>query len=188
MVTYDDICKTKLLEILTERSIVTGNFQLASGGTSNYYIDCRKTSMCSVGAFVIGELIFHRTCDRSIASIGGMAVGAVPITVATLLAYNDRRMDINGFWVRVEPKTHGRKLDIEGNVYPGQRVAIVEDVMTKGNSALKAADALVKHGCEVVTIIALVDRLQGARELLKEKLPAVDYQSVFTIRDFDIEP
>ncbi len=91
-----------------------------------------------------------------------------------------------GFWVRAKPKDHGTQKLVEGNLKPGSRVAVVDDVFTKGNSAAKAVEEVRKNGCEVVAVLSLVDRLQGAADLFR-KLGVVNYQPVFTIRDFGVE-
>jgi orotate phosphoribosyltransferase len=176
----------QLLALLTERSFKRGTFKLASGDTSNYYIDGRMTAVHSEGAYLIGEVLYERTRDLNIDAIGGLAVGAVPLTTAAVMSYQRHGQTMEGFWVRDAAKQHGTQKIIEGNLRPGSRVAIVDDVFTKGASALKAAEAVKELGCEVVLVLALVDRLQGARALFQDK-GIGNYRSVFTIRDFGID-
>jgi orotate phosphoribosyltransferase len=179
--------ETKLLKLFHERSFRSGGpFKLASGEVSDYYIDGRMTAVFSAGAHLIGEVLYERTRDLKIDAIGGMAVGAVPLATAAVICYHAHRRPMEGFWVREKTKEHGTQKLIEGNLKPGMRVAIVEDVSTKGTSALKAVEAVKEAGCEIAIVLAIVDRLHGAVQLFREKGIA-NYQSVFTIRDFGVE-
>jgi orotate phosphoribosyltransferase len=176
----------QLLQLLKERSFKRGTFQLASGDKSDYYIDGRTTAVYSEAAHLIGNILYERTKDLDIDAIGGLEVGAVPLTTAAVIGYHLHGKKMEGFWVRDKEKTHGTRKLIEGNLKPGARVAIVDDVFTKGSSALKAAKAVKEVGCEVVLVLALVDRLKGAEELFQAEGIA-NYQAVFTIRDFGVE-
>ncbi len=176
----------QLLELLKDRSFQRGRFRLASGGVSDYYIDGKMTEVFSEAVPLIGEVIYARTKKLSIDAIGGLEVGAVPLTTAAVFAYNLHGKKMEGFWVRSEVKAHGTKKLIEGNLARGSRVVIVDDVFTKGSSAAKAIEAVRDFDCEVVAVLALVDRLQGAEELFKG-MGIKDYQPVFTIRDFGVE-
>jgi orotate phosphoribosyltransferase len=175
----------RLLALFTERSFKTGTFTLASGATSTYYIDGRMTAVCSEGAYLIGEVVYERTRDLAFDAIGGLAVGAVPPTTAAVVSYRHHGRPVEGFWVRAEAKGHGTKKLVEGGLKPGSRVVVLDDVITKGESALKAVEAVREMGCEVVLVLALVDRLAGAADLFRRHGVA-DYQSVFTIRDFGV--
>lgn len=177
--------EAQLLEILRDRSFRRGTFRLASGDVSDYYIDGRMTVVFSAGAALIGEVLYERTKDHRIDAIGGLAVGAVPLATAAAIAYHRHGRPLEGFWVRDRTKDHGTQKLIEGGLKPGMRVAVVDDVFTKGQSALKAAEAVKELGCEVVLVLALVDRLAGARELFREH-GIDDYQAVFTIRDLGV--
>jgi orotate phosphoribosyltransferase len=178
--------EARLLQLLAERSFRRGTFELASGGTSDYYIDGRMTEVFSGAIPLIGEVLFERTRDLGINAIGGPEVGAVPLTTATVFAYALHGRSMEGFWVRNAVKGHGTQKLIEGNLTRGDRVAIVDDVFTKGNSAARAVEVVRELGCAVVTVIALVDRLQGAARLFRD-LGVDNYQAVFTIRDFGVE-
>lgn len=177
--------ETQLLQLLTDRSFKRGTFRLASGDTSDYYIDGRTSAVFSEGAFLIGEVLYERTKDLHIDAIGGLEVGAVPLTSAAVISYHLHGQKMEGFWVRDEVKTHGTRKLIEGNLKPKSRVAIVDDVFTKGTSALKAVKAVRNLECEVVLVLAIVDRLQGAEQLFSAE-GIGNYQSVFTIRDFGV--
>lgn len=178
--------ETQLLELLKDRSFKRGTFRLASGGTSDYYIDGKMTEVYSEAAPLIGQILYERTKDLRIDAIGGLEVGAVPLTTAAVISYHLHGARMEGFWVRDKAKTHGTRKLIEGNLKRASRVVIVEDVITKGSSAVKAIQEVKSLECEVVLVLALVDRLEGARERLQAE-GIVDYQSVFSIRDFGVE-
>src|SRR4051794_40002395 len=118
----------RFLELLKERSFRRGQFRLASGETSDYFIDGKMTEVCSEGAYLIGEILYEWTKDADIDAIGGLQVGAVPLTTAAVISYHRRGRPMEGFWVREEIKSHGTQKRIEGKLQPGQRVAIVDDV------------------------------------------------------------
>ena len=175
-----------LLRLLKDRSFQqSGQFQLASGAQSSYYIDGKMTEVCSEGAYLIGQVLYERTRDLTFDAIGGLEVGAVPLTTAAVLVYHANGRAMEGFWVRDAVKAHGTRKLVEGNLKPNGRVVIVDDVITRGGSALKAVKAVRELGCEVVLVLALVDRLQGAAELFESESVG-NYQSVFTIEDFGV--
>jgi orotate phosphoribosyltransferase len=177
--------ESALLKLLKERSFQRGTFKLASGKTSDYYIDGRTTAVFSAGAHLIGQVIYEHTRDLAIDAIGGLAVGAVPLTTAAVIAYHGHGRNIEGFWVRDAAKDHGTKKLIEGNLRQGARVLIVDDVITSGGSALKAVKEVRRLECEVVLVLALVDRLQGAARCFQTE--GIPFRPVFTIRDFGVE-
>jgi orotate phosphoribosyltransferase len=176
--------ESQLLSLLMQRSFKRGSFRLASGDTSDYYIDGRMTEVYSAAAPLIGEALYERTRDLGIQAIGGLAAGAIPLTA--VISYDRHGQTMEGFWVRDKTKEHGTRKLVEGNLQPGARVAIVDDVITKGGSSVKAVHAVRELGCEVVLVLALVDRLQGAHELFRAE-GIMNYQAVFTIRDFGVE-
>lgn len=177
--------KQRLLELFKERSFQRGHFRLASGGTSDYFIDGKMTEVYSEGAYLIGEVLYEMTSDLGIDAIGGLQVGAIPLVTAVAMTYHRHGRRMEGFWVRGEIKSHGTQKLVEGGLKPGARVVIVDDVCTKGGSALKAIEAVRDMKCEVVAVLALVDRLQGAEALFKEN-GIKNYQAAFTIRDFGV--
>ncbi len=176
----------RLLELLKTRSFQRGLFRLASGGTSDYYIDGKMTTVYSEGAYLIGEVLYERTKDLDIDAIGGLEVGAVPLTTAAVISYQRCGRPMEGFWVREKVKGHGTQKQVEGRLRKGDRVVIVDDVFTKGESALKAVEAVRELGCEVILVLALVDRLAGAEKLLQQNR-IENYRAVFTIRDFGVD-
>jgi orotate phosphoribosyltransferase len=179
--------ETRLFQLLQERSFQRGTFRLASGAVSDYYIDGRMSAVFSEAAYLIGEVLYERTKELNVDGIGGLEVGAVPLTAAAVIAYHLHGRKLEGFWVRSKVKTHGTQKLIEGNLKPGSRVVVLEDVVTSGSSALEAIGAVKAQGCEVVLVLALVDRLQGAREHFRTA-GIENYQSIYTIRDFGVEP
>lgn len=177
--------RSLILDLLKERSFRRGDFTLASGAKSSYYLDARKTVMCSVAQSSIGRLLREEIVkvDITVNAIGGMAVGAVPLVMAAL---NGPWGTIEGFWVRKEAKDHGTKNVIEGQLVAGMHAVLVEDVTTTGASVLAAYKAVLAHGCKVVGVVSLIDRLQGAAEAFAAE--GVPFRSVYTIRDFGVEP
>jgi orotate phosphoribosyltransferase len=175
----------QLLQLLKERALRFGTFQLSSGSTSNYYIDGKMVEVFSRSTRVIGEVLYERTKDLVLDAIGGLEVGAVPLTAAVVFAYDLHGREMEGFWVRDAVKLHGTQKLVEGNLRPGARVALLDDVITRGGSTVKAFEAVQKLGCEVVAVIALVDRLAGAADLFRER-GIVNFQPVFTIRDLGV--
>lgn len=176
----------ELLSILQERSFRTGSFRLASGDASSYYIDGKMTEVFGPAAYLIGQVLFERTKDLQFDAIGGLEVGAVPLTTAAVICYHLNGKPMEGFWVRDQAKVHGTKKMVEGNLPPGSRVVVVDDVVTRGTSTIKAVTEVQKQGCRVVCVVALVDRLQGAAELFRRH-GIEEYRPVFTIRQFGVE-
>lgn len=180
----------RLLELLTARSFKRAapgeQFTLASGEKSDYFIDGKMTAVSSEGATLIGEVLYERTKGLRVDAIGGLQVGAVPLVTSAVISYGRHGQPIEGFWVREDVKTHGTRKQVEGGLKPGMRVVVVDDVFTKGGSTLKAAQAARDFGCEVVQVLALVDRLRGARALFRDN-GIHNYARVFTIRQFGID-
>ncbi len=139
-------------------------FKLASGRMSNYYIDCRKTTHSCAGKHIIGSLILDLIADTDVQAVGGLTMGADPIACAVSHAAYGRGLDIASFSIRKEPKGHGLQQQVEGDVKAGDRVYILEDVVTTGGSTIKAIEAARREGLEVLGVVALVDREEGGRE------------------------
>lgn len=177
--------ETQLLALLKERSFKTGTFKLASGAESSYYIDGRTSAVNSKGAFLIGRALYEKLKNLNFDALGGLEVGAVPLTAAVVMHYHLNQRAMEGFWVRDKAKAHGMRKLIEGAALtPGARVIILDDVLTTGGSALKAVEAVQDVGCKVVKVVALVDRLQGARQLFEEN--GIEFDPIFTIEDFGV--
>jgi orotate phosphoribosyltransferase len=162
---------TRLEELLLARSVRRGNFVLASGERSSYYIDCRLTTMSAEGLVLVGweGLVAIRAGGWEPTAIGGLTLGADPVAYAVAVASFTAGPPIDAFTVRKEPKQHGTRRLIEGNLAPGARAVVVEDVITSGGSALKAIDAVEQADGQVIGVLALVDRQQGGREAIETR-------------------
>lgn len=180
----------KLRELLLEKSVRTGEFTLASGKTSDLYIDCRVTAMDSFGAALVGDVGWAAVREKikaeglAIDCIGGMTMGADPISLAVGMASAAQTPDeaIQVFTVRKEPKGHGRGKRIEGNFKEGDNVVVVDDVITTGGSTLKAIDAIEAEGGKVHFTLVLVDREEGGRQAIEERgIPVVALYSRSTL-------
>ena len=165
---------SRLAAVLAERSAKRGDFVLASGRRSSLYVDCRITTMSPDGQLLIGRagLAALEASGWAVDAVGGLTLGADPIAYAMAHASamaaeaHGTRM-LRAFTVRKEAKQHGTGKLIEGPFRSGDRVAVVEDVITTGGSALKAVEAVRRAGGEVSGVLALVDREEGGREALE---------------------
>ena len=181
----NEALRRRLLELFKSRAVLFGRFTLASGKESSYYINSKRALLHSETAALLGEALWHLTRDLDIQGVGGPEVGAIPMATAAALRYHREERTLEGFFVRKQPKGHGSQERIEGVLPPGARVAVFDDVLTTGNSALQAITEVERAGAQVVAVVCIVDRLEGARELLA---PRYTYRPIFTIRDFGIEP
>ena len=177
--------RARLLELFRARAVQLGRFTLASGKESTYYINSKKALFNSEVAALVGSALFELTRDLDIAAIGGPEVGAIPLATAAVLCYDREGKPLEGFFVRKQPKGHGSQDRIEGNLPAGGRVAVVDDVLTTGGSVEQAIGEVERAGAQVVAVLCIVDRLEGARERFE---PRYIYRPIFTIRDFGIEP
>ena len=162
--------RARLVALLLRRSLRFGDFVLASGARSRFYIDVRKTSLDPEGASLIGRLLWAtyeaELAGGSIDAIGGLTLGADPIVVAGALEAFARGVRLDAFLVRKAAKEHGAGNRIEGNLAAGARALVVEDVCTSGESALIAVRAAREAGAEVTRAFCVVDRAAGGREAL----------------------
>ncbi len=162
--------RERLRDLLARRSFRVGTFRLSSGGTSDYYVDCRTTTMHAEGQVLVGRVGWSALdgADLRPDLVGGLTMGADPVSHA-LAAESWRRGDpVHAFSVRKRSKEHGTGRRIEGCFEEGRRVVVTEDVVTTGGSALDAADEVEAAGGEVLAVLALVDREEGGRERLEE--------------------
>lgn len=167
----------ELKSLLLEKSVRTGEFTLASGKKSDLYIDCRVTTLDPFGANLVGEIGWAAVRDKirseglAIDAIGGMTMGADPVSLAVGMTsarlHPDEALPV--FTVRKEPKGHGRGKQIEGNFKAGDRVIVVDDVITTGGSTLKAIDAIEREGGKVLFALVLVDREEGGRTAIEQR-------------------
>src|SRR5262245_62100658 len=175
--------RARLLELFKSRAVKFGDFTLASGQKSSFYINSKDVLFHSEASWLLGELIWQATQDLDIQAVGGLEVGAIPMATATVMRYHDHGRALEGFFVRKQAKEHGSKSQVEGTLKRGDRVAILDDVLTTGESALRAVKAVEEAGGVVKRVVCIVDRLQGACE----KLAAYDFRPLFTLRDLGIQ-
>ena len=179
------IAREKLLNMLKEKAFFQNKepvFTLSSGKQSPYYIDCKNVTYNASAMELVGTLFYQAVCKLPICAIGGLTLGADPIAYATAFLSNRMDKPLNAFVVRKESKTHGIKKWIEGGVKAGDRVAIVEDVLTTGKSTIKAIKRSQSDGLHVIKVIALVDREEGGKENIEKE--GLEVESIFTLRDF----
>jgi orotate phosphoribosyltransferase len=165
-----------LKDLLTARSVRRGDFVLASGQHSSFYIDARLTTMSGEGLALIGALGLERLAARHWAprAVGGLTLGADPVAYALAAAARSRGLPLDAFTVRKQAKTHGTEKRIEGCFVAGAPVVIVEDVITTGGSAHEAIVAVEREGGQVLGVLAVVDREEGGRGLLERAGYAVE--------------
>jgi len=157
-----------LIDIIRELSYEEREVTLASGRKSNFYFDGKQTTLHAQGGLLVGKAFWHevKQFDGPIHGVGGLTMGADPIATAASIAAALEGQHIHAFIIRKEPKGHGTGQWLEGrkNLPPGSRVVIVEDVTTTGGSSMKAVDRAREEGLEIVGIVTLVDREEGARD------------------------
>ena len=178
--------RDELFALIRARSFGRGKIKLASGRESDFYFDLRPTTLHPAGATCIGELIVDALAGLKVDFVGGLEMGAVPIATAVAVASHGRGGDIGAFFVRKKPKDHGARKLVEGlpkgETLKGRNVVVVEDVTTTGGSAIQAVQALREEGANVVLVLTVVDRLEGASEnFAAEKLP---FRALFTADEF----
>ena len=181
--------RNRLLEILRAKSVFYGDFTLASGAKSTYYIDCRLTTLDAEAAALVGQVMYSLIAKRArelgvtVTGVGGLTMGADPIALATgMHSFRENpSVPLQPFVVRKAPKSHGQTKLIEGNFKSGDKVVVIDDVVTKGDSTIAAIEAVRREGGDVAFAAVLVDRQQGGRE----KIEALGYTviSAFTKDD-----
>jgi len=175
--------RIRLRSLLVDRSLALGDFTLASGIRSSYYIDVRLTTMCAEGQFLIGQVGLSTVREHfpGVGWVGGMTLGADPIAYAIAHRSWIEQTPIEAFTVRKEAKAHGMGRRVEGGLPPSLPVVVVEDALTSGKSALDAIAALEEHGARIAGVLTVVDRESGGRERLAERgYPLI---SLFTARE-----
>ena len=175
--------RDRLASILREESIRRGHFVLASGRTSDYYLDCRRTTLHPEGAYLVGTMIFAAIEQRGWrpSGVGGLTLGADPVATAVAIVSHLEGRPIPAFLVRKQAKGHGTGQRIEGAPPKGSPVVIVEDVITSGGSALQAHEACVEAGLETLGVIAIVDREEGGTEAIEAR--GLQVSRLFTARE-----
>ena len=157
----------RLIDELREHALVIGEVTLTSGAKAQYYVDAKRAILRPAGFAALAELVASYARQWEATAVGGLTLGADPIACAISYASALAGAPVRAFTVRKEPKSHGTGQLIEGPFRAGDRVAVVEDVITTGASALRAAEAVRGAGGQVVGVLALVDREEGGRETLE---------------------
>ena len=170
--------KNRLIEIILEKSFQYAEepiFKLVSGGVSNFYFNCKPTMLDPEGKELIGRLVFAKIRDLDISGIGGLELGSVPISGAVSLISQLEGKPIKEFIVRKDKKDHGIPARMEGEFAPGEKVVVVDDVITTGGSTIKAIETVKNLGLKVVKVVVLVDREEmNGRQNIQKHCPEVE--------------
>ena len=182
-----DTDRQRLITLIKERSFQSGDtIKLASGRSSNFYFNMKPTMLHAEGAYLIGKLIIDELAGRNVDFAGGLEMGAVPIAASVAAVSHAQGTPIQAFFVRKQAKEHGTQSLVEGlskdETMADKNVVVLEDVTTTGGSALKAADNLKREGANIVCVITIVDRQEGAGEAFKNA--GYDFRPLLTIEDF----
>ena len=171
--------RDRLRQMLLDRSMRFGEFVLSSGATSNYYIDVRKTSLHPDGLRMISKMFYEVLKSDNITAVGGLTLGADPLVAGLMLLSAELGKPLEGFLVRRTTKDHGLRGQVEGNLAGHKRVAILDDVITSGESSLIAAEAAESYKAEIVRVVAVVDRGQGAGQIFQQR--GLPFTALFSI-------
>jgi orotate phosphoribosyltransferase len=167
---FGTVVKDRLIELIIEKAFKYSKepiFKLVSGRMSNYYFNCKAVTLHPEGMYIIGNLIFDLIEDTDVKGIGGLTLGADPIAYAVAYTSFLKKKPIEAFVVRKTAKSHGTMQWIEGNVNKGDRVVIVDDVITTGKSTIEAINRAKEEGLHIAKVIALIDRQEGGREAVE---------------------
>ena len=182
-ITATPLARRRLRDIIRARSLLTaGSFTLASGRASSMFFDMKPAMLDPEAANLIADAVLDRLDAPELDAVGGLAMGAVPIVSVVCAKSFQRGRPLQGFFVRKEAKDHGTAKLIEGNLAPGARAVVLEDVTTTGGSALRAVEAVRSAGGSVVKVISIVDRLEGAADTFLAH--GLSFEAVFTKDDF----
>lgn len=176
--------RQRLIELVHRDALRFGDFTLASGKTAKYYLDCRKLTLDSEGANVIAAGVLDAIGKDLPDAVGGMAIGADPITAAVITLAWQQGTPLKGFIVRKEAKAHGTGQQVEGPVEPGQRAVMLEDVITTGGSSLLAIEHARAHGLLVDRLITIVDRGEDSASIF-EKV-GVKFEALLHVSDLGV--
>jgi orotate phosphoribosyltransferase len=178
----------RLIEAFQTKALKRGSFVLASGKTASFYLDAKQVVLDAAGAMLVGQAVLARLQELGPLpdAVGGMSIGADPITAAVVTMAGAAGLPLKGFMIRKEPKGHGLGRYVEGPVASGNRVVILEDVVTTGGSSLLAIDRAIEFGLQVERVVTLVDRLAGGKEAFAAR--GIPMDAMITIRDLGIDP
>jgi orotate phosphoribosyltransferase len=178
--------RAELFELIRTRSFGRGKIMLASGRESDFYFDLRPTTIHPAGATCIGELICDALDGMAVDFVGGLEAGAIPIATAVAIASHRRGGNLQAFFVRKKAKDHGAKKMIEGlpkgETLKGKNVVVVEDATTTGGSSMQAVSLLREEGANIVCVLTIVDRLEGAKENFAAE--GLELRALFTADEF----
>lgn len=163
--------KAELIDLLCRKSFKHTDeptFKLVSGRMSRFYVNCKPTTLSSRGMFLAGHLVFDAIAEANVTAVGGLTFGADPIAVATAFASGLKGQPIDAFSIRKTQKDHGIVKWIEGDVEPGRKVAVIDDVATTGGSTIKAVERSRAEGLDVVKVVVLVDRQEGGLDNIRK--------------------
>ncbi|MCE5333890.1 MAG: orotate phosphoribosyltransferase [Desulfobacteraceae bacterium] len=165
----------RLVELIIEHAFQYAEeprFKLAHGGTSQFYFNCKRLTLDPEGQYLVGNLVFESVRALGITAVGGLTLGADPIANATAYSSWLRGQPMQSFVVRKEQKDHGIPAKIEGKVNAGDRVVVLDDVVTTGGSTLKAIEACRQHDLDIAAVVALVDRQEmNGRQNIEKEVP-----------------
>jgi orotate phosphoribosyltransferase len=173
--------RDELQKNLLEYALRFGDFTLTSGRKSDYYIDGRRTTLRSRGAYLVAKLLLDELQGLRVDAIGGPTLGADPVIGAVIALAALEGIPLVGFLVRKEPKRHGMQQLVEGPLQPGMRVVVFDDTVTTGGSLKHAIDQVEAAQCTVVKVFVIVDRQEGARENFGRW--GYPFQAFFTIAE-----
>jgi orotate phosphoribosyltransferase len=174
--------RQRLLALIRDKSLLReGAFQLASGRSSSYFFDMKKTMFEPEGAALLGDLLFERIRDEVVDCVGGLETGAIPL-VALVCARSWPEKPLRGFFVRKEQKGHGTDRLVDGYLEPGARVILFDDVTTTGGSVMQAVERARGLGCTILKVVTIVDRLEGASRNFARQ--GVCFEALYTRADF----
>jgi len=174
--------RQELLAIISRVSLLQGReFRLTSGGSSNFFIDLKKTMLDPEGASLLADLLFDKIKAEDVDCVGGMETGAIPIVTAVCMRSWPER-PVKGFFIRKEAKGHGTDQRVDGVLDQGSRVILFEDVTTTGRSLMRAVEQTRLFQCRILKAITVVDRLEGATENFRQA--GIPFEALFTRRDF----
>jgi orotate phosphoribosyltransferase len=168
--------KKELINMLCQKSFKFSEepiYKLVSGRMSQFYVNCKPVTLCARGIFLVGHLLFEAIKDDDVAAVGGLTFGADPLAVAAAFASGLKGKPINAFSIRKTRKDHGIVRWIEGDIQPGERVVIIDDVATTGGSTIKAVERARSEGLDVIKAVVLVDRQEGGLDNIRQHVSSV---------------
>jgi orotate phosphoribosyltransferase len=168
--------KQELIEMVCRKSFKYSDqpeFRLVSGKMSRFYVNCKPTTLNPRGIYLVGHLVFDALKDLELDGVGGLTFGADPIAVATAFVSELKASPLKAFSIRKTQKDHGIIKWVEGDLKVGDRVAILEDVVTTGGSTIKAIERAQSEGLKVIRVVTLIDRQEGGMEAIRNKITDV---------------